>query len=688
MRRKIRWFVTAASLVGLAAAGLPAGPAAATHNTDEHSANMTRLFNSPGPTGVTNSDLAFWGDRAYVANYAGFRIFNISNPAAPTLVTSASCISTPAGQHDISVWNNDADAAADLLFLSVDGARVGASGTPPAFDAAVDPTGCSNTVAASATSTAQMEQAWEGVRIFDINSEASPVQVAAVPTDCGSHTHTLVPTDDGVGAPAAGTSLYVYVSSYPTNFWTNDTDYADSAGETAQGADFGAADRVAGQRSNGTDCLEPEARPDEATGDWTANKGHNKISIIKVDLTSMATVAAADDPTLRVENLAATPAVSCDGPTVAMPLAGSPGAADNCIVYPQIAEWTLPSGTRMTHLASPTRTNSFISCHDIAVFIDLDLAAGACWDEGQLWDISDPFLPDFLRRFRNNEVDLLVHSATFTWDGKYVAFEDEAGGGADDRCRDVNDLQGRMWFYNTSLNLQSSFKIPRPQAKNENCTAHNYNFIPQTNGNDIMTSAWYTGGTSMIDFTNPTAPKEIGFYDANSPVTGGTTNVGSDVWSSYWYNGYVYVNDILRGFEVLDFNDSRANAAVTLPFLNPQTQMSPIPQVVPSCRGQAATIVGTSGADTLTGTVGPDVIVGLGGKDTIRGLGGQDRICGGAGADKIVGGGGPDRLSGNRGADRISGGPGGDNLNGGPGRDRCNGGPGADRLRACEVVVG
>ena len=687
MRRKIRWFVTAAAVVGLASAGLPAGPAVATHNTDEHSANMTRLFNSPGPTGITNSDLAFWGDRAYVANYTGFRIFNISNPAAPTLVANVSCNTNPGGQHDISVWNNDADAAADILFLSVDAPRVGA--TAGVFDPNADPTLCSGTLPASASNVAHMEHAWEGVRIFDINSEASPSQIAAVPTDCGSHTHTLVPTDDGVGAPAAGTSLYVYVSSYPTNFWTNDTDYADSDGQTAQGADFGVADRVAGQRSNGTDCLEPEARPDEAEGDWTANKGHNKISIIKVDLTSMATVAAADDPTLRVENLVATPAVSCDGATAASPIMGSnPGAADNCIVYPQIIEWTLPSGTRVTHLASPTRTNSFISCHDIAVFIDLDLAAGACWDEGQLWDISDPALPDFLRRFRNNEVDLLVHSATFTWDGKYVAFEDEAGGGSDDRCRDVNDLQGRMWFYNTSLVQQGNFKIPRPQAKGKNCTAHNYNVIPQTNGRHILTSAWYFGGTSMIDFTNPANAKEIGFYDANSPVTGGATNVESDVWSSYWYNGYVYVNDIQRGFEVLDFNDSRANAAVNLPFLNPQTQMSVIPQVVPTCRGQAATIVGTSGADTLTGTSGPDVIVGLGGNDTIKGLAGQDRICGGGGADKIVGGSGPDRLSGNAGRDRISGGPGGDNINGGPGRDRCNGGGGADKLRSCEVVVG
>jgi hypothetical protein len=671
MRRHIRWLLTAASVVGLAAAGLPAGPAVATHNTDEHSANMKLLFNSP-QSSFTNSDLAFWGTRVYAGNYGGFRIFDITNPAAPTLVTNFSC---PGVQNDISVWNNDADAAADLLMLSVDTPRVGSSGTPAAFDPAVDPTGCTNTVAASATSTTQMEQGWEGVRIFNINDEKAPVQLAAVPTDCGSHTHTLVPTDDGVGAPTASEPLYIYVSSYPTNFWTNDTDYADSAGESAQGVDFGAADRVAGQRSNGTDCLEPEARPDEATGDWTANRGHNKISIIKVDLTSLTTVAAADDPTLRVESATSL----CDP---------DPLPADNCIVYPQTTEWTLPSGTRVTQLASPTRTNSFISCHDIAVFIELDLAAGACWDEGQLWDISDPANPDFLRRFRNNEVDLLVHSATFTWDGKYVAFEDEAGGGSDDRCRDVNDLQGRMWFYNQSLVQQGNFKIPRPQAKGENCTAHNYNVIPQTNGRDILTSAWYSGGTSMIDFTNPANAKEIGYYDANSPTTGGTTNVDSDVWSSYWYNGYVYVNDIQRGFEVLQFNDSRANAAIQLPFLNPQTQMSTIPQVAPSCRGQAATIIGTSGADTLTGTAAADVIVGLGGADTISGLGGGDRLCGGAGKDKVNGGAGADRMSGNRGRDRLSGGTGNDRLNGGPGFDRCAGGPGTDAVTRCEVIIG
>jgi Ca2+-binding RTX toxin-like protein len=323
------------------------------------------------------------------------------------------------------------------------------------------------------------------------------------------------------------------------------------------------------------------------------------------------------------------------------------------------------------------------------VFWEIDLASASCWAEMQLWDISDPTTPDFLRRARSPEfIDTLFHSTTFSWDAQFMALEDEAGGGGDDRCRDVNDMQGRILFYDQSANLHGTFKIPRPQPKGENCTAHLYNYVPQTNGRDIIVSAWYQGGTSVIDATNPTAAKEIAYYDANSPTTGGTANVKSDVWASYWYNGYIYANDILRGLDVFQLTDSRVNAAVTFQFFNPQTQMNLIPQVAPSCRGQAATVMGTSGADTLTGTAGPDVIVGLGGADTLSGLGGDDRLCGGAGKDGIKGGAGADRMSGNKGRDRLSGGTGNDKLNGGPGFDRCAGGAGVDALTRCEVIIG
>ena len=66
--------------VALAAVAGVVVAAHASSGADGHSANMSLAFTSP--TANVNSDLAFWGKRAYVANYGGFRIFDISRPAA------------------------------------------------------------------------------------------------------------------------------------------------------------------------------------------------------------------------------------------------------------------------------------------------------------------------------------------------------------------------------------------------------------------------------------------------------------------------------------------------------------------------------------------------------------------------------------------------------------------------------
>lgn len=122
----------------------------------------------------------------------------------------------------------------------------------------------------------------------------------------------------------------------------------------------------------------------------------------------------------------------------------------------------------------------------------------------------------------------------------------------------------------------------------------------------------------------------------------------------------------------------------------------------PTCRGVAATVVGTAGSDELFGTPGPDVIVALGGNDRIVARAGRDLICAnggsdfvgagtaadrvfaGTGRDRLVGRGGPDLLKGQAGADRIKGGRGSDRLRGGSGFDVCRGGPGFDSVRGCE----
>ena len=102
-----------------------------------------------------------------------------------------------------------------------------------------------------------------------------------------------------------------------------------------------------------------------------------------------------------------------------------------------------------------------------------------------------------------------------------------------------------------------------------------------------------------------------------------------------------------------------------------QTQTpTPRGQAPPTCKGLAATIVGTEGPDDLKGTPGRDVIVGLGGNDiNIKGLGGNDVICGGKGWDFLWGSWGKDTLLGQAGSDAIDGGDGNDRCEGGKGKD-------------------
>ena len=65
---------------------------------------------NPGDFGFVNSDLAFEGDHAFIGNFNGFQIYDISDPDNPSLVTAVVC---PGGQGEVSVYGN-------LLFMSAE----------------------------------------------------------------------------------------------------------------------------------------------------------------------------------------------------------------------------------------------------------------------------------------------------------------------------------------------------------------------------------------------------------------------------------------------------------------------------------------------------------------------------------------------------------------------------------------
>jgi hypothetical protein len=136
----------------------------------------------PGASRLVNSDLAFLGPYVIQGNYSGYQIWNIANPAAPTLRTSYVC---PGSQSDVSVYGH-------LMFVS-------AEATSGRTDCGVQ--GVTDTVS---------EARARGIRIFDITDLANPKPVTIVQTCRGSHTNTLV-TD-----PADSTNVYIYVSGSST----------------------------------------------------------------------------------------------------------------------------------------------------------------------------------------------------------------------------------------------------------------------------------------------------------------------------------------------------------------------------------------------------------------------------------------------------------------------------------------
>jgi len=203
---------------------------------------------------------------------------------------------------------------------------------------------------------------------------------------------------------------------------------------------------------------------------------------------------------------------------------------------------------------TPKDTNQ---CHDITVYSALGLAAGACSGNGILLDIKDPVHPKRVDAVNDPNYSYW-HSASFSNDGTKVVFTDEWGGGLQPRCRPTDPNKwGADAIFNLKddkLSFASYYKMPAAQTETENCVAHNGSLIPVP-GRDIEVQAWYQGGISVMDFTDPAHAYEIAYFD-RGPVDAKTLILGGD-WSAYWYNGYIYGSEIARGLDVFKLVPSK-----------------------------------------------------------------------------------------------------------------------------------
>ena len=527
------------------------GLRAGLHDAAEATWNMRVLSRTRPPerfAGVTNSDLAFTGRYAIQGNYNGYQVWDISDPSRPTLTTAFYC---PASQSDVSVYRN-------LLFVSGEGlsGRLDCGGQ-----------GVQDTVS---------RDRLRGLRIFDISDIRNPRNVGNVQTCRGSHTHTVL------AQPGDTENVYVYIS--------------------------GSSSIRSPNELPGCVAAPPSEDPNSALF---------RIEVIRVPLANPAAAAIVSSP--RIFNDLTAPPEHGDTPEdiaaerAELEAARAQGAYTGTIfgrervLSPRFTRPLLDSIVRARNgTGAPTRADSAAlrtalpsiilrmfppsessgpqpgptQCHDITVYPGVGLAGGACEGYGMLLDIRNPVNPVRIDAVADSNFSYW-HSATFNNDGTKVIFSDEWGGGGGAKCRatDPKEWGANAIFtiVNGKMQFQSYYKLPAPQTTVENCVAHNGSLIPIP-GRDVMVQAWYQGGVSVFDWTDPRNPREIAFFDRGPVDANEMGNGGS--WSAYWYNGSIVSSEIGRGLDIMQLtpsgfisqNEIDAANSVRLDYLNPQGQ--------------------------------------------------------------------------------------------------------------------
>ena len=569
--------------------------------------NMRKVSHSPSPAGfagITNSDLAFSGTNVIQGNYNGFEIWDISNPSAPKIRVSKIC---PASQSDVSVYKN-------FLFVSAE-----------APTARLD---CGKDAPRETVSRERIR----GLRIFDITDIDNPKYLTNVQTCRGSHTHTVVHD------PKDASNIYVYISGTsgirPTeelarcndNPWDpNNSNFRievikipvahpEQAAVVSSPAIF--ADPTEGVANA---LLYPRAHSASPL-DTANNRRRAEFDSARVRLAPVQPTAADTARCIsQIEALAKEHNIDLNagrgGGRGGLPGGGcgraagggrgrGRGGADslptthadsmriqfnrdvNALPKPSTKSDTTAYRKQVDDLAkkygvaSPFAPRTLTQCHDITVYPDVGLAGGACAGMGLLLDIHDTPHPRRLTAVADSNFSFW-HSATFSNDGSMVLFSDEWGGGGAAYCRagDPKNWGADAIFkiVNGKMEFQSYYKLPAPQTQFENCVAHNGSLIPIP-GRTIMVQAWYQGGISVFEWTDPKHPHEIAFFDRGP--NDGTRLAGGGFWSVYWYNGKIIGSEMQRGLDIFELTPSAAitqnelDAANTVhfDFLNVQDQ--------------------------------------------------------------------------------------------------------------------
>ena len=538
--------------------------------TPDSTANIALNAQRP-TTNRQNTDMAFWGNTLVQGDTRGIRVFDISDPTTPTLLSDFAC---HGAYGDVSIWGT-------LVFRSVDRPQDSAGCGSADTTTTVTPANLAAAATATGQSTSQAP-GWEGIQIISIANPAAPVFVAGVATDCGAHANTIVPD-------LANNRVLLYVSSMPN------TGFGDSG--------------------HGTSCnlLDPASPPAP-----NQVSGHDKLSIVSVPLGAPATASVVNEVTLGTKgfdpffnwildytgDFSNTPGYKgCSDVAVYMP---AKKAAAACVTEGLLLDITNPVAPTVTeHFVNP----SIDRCSTGVFHLTTGSSTTAAGPNNCMWS-----------------------TASFSFDGKYVTFGDLSSGfnrcrgtgenttpstcgqtglsinvGADryydgtsvtNECdigtananpRDTYD-RGAYWLFDVNHPdwPVSSAKPETPRyirQPNQGCSSRLGAFIPAA-GTYQTTGAWGLMGMDVIDWDDHFDTTETAYYVVETTgadaVAAANAPERSHAWSAYWYNGHIYVSYDMpsygswaptasRGLEVFTVNDAALNGAFDLQRLNPQT---------------------------------------------------------------------------------------------------------------------
>ena len=500
----------------LAVVGVMAAPASA---AKPDFLNMSlESFDPLTKEATPTSDIAFWGDTAFVGNYDGLRTYDISDPVSGADETNRLADFKCFGpQNDPSVWDTDGNGDADLLVQSIDrtltGPQCGAGPT-----AHGDPNG------------------WEGIRLFDVSDPANPQFLKGIYLDCGSHTNTMYP--DPVAnndADPTNDRLIVLISSYPLR-----------PGPTCGEANF----------DNTTNPFD---------GDPTSpgDPLHGVIQTVTIPLAGSPGASAAG---------------ATEGPELPIDYPGDP---DNQFVWgehgllPTEEDPDIELAARACHdIAVFTELMKVAgACVEQGQLWTIN-------ESGPLAGLPDTSNPEWV--FDQRNIDFHHSATFSWDGEVVNFIDESFGSGCPTVTRKIGQTGRMFFVDADTGARFSSFMIRRSHAPEtpDYCSGHMGIPVPATD-RYLLVNAWYTGGVDVIDFSNPRHPREVAYYDDNGDEwsaywyeqdgtsTEGELNVFGTHGVEHVFHGEGEELEA-RGFE--SFLADVSATRTTLDHLNPQTQ--------------------------------------------------------------------------------------------------------------------